>query len=328
MKILVTGAAGFIGSHLTERLLNQGHQVIALDDLSTGRVNYLKDVAAHPHLTFVKGSVLDQALLGKVLDGCEAVFHLAAVLGVKNTVDNPLKVIEGNIDSTRNVLELAYQKKIKVIFASTSEVYGKNTELPFQEHESNRVLGSTKTHRWCYATAKALDEHLCFAYEKMGLPITVIRYFNAYGPRQNGTQYGQVVPKFIEAALKGEPIPVYGTGDQARCFTHVNDIVDGTISCLDSKANGEIINLGKDEVTTINELATMIKRISNSTSLITHISYEEAYGKGFEDMEKRIPDITRAKELLNYSPSLNLETGLKQTIDWYRNNISEKNERP
>lgn len=317
MKILVTGGAGFIGSHLVEKLIELNHTVFTLDDLSTGKQTYLHEVMDHPNHTFVIGSVLDRRLLEGLINQVDLVFHLAAVLGVKNTVENPLKVIEGNIDGTRNVLELAYLRKIKVIFSSTSEVYGKNDQLPFNEN-SSRVLGPTTTHRWCYATAKALDEHLCFAYAQKGLPVSVVRYFNAYGPRAEASQYGGVIPKFITAALKGEPITVYGDGRQTRCFTYIDDMVKGTLACVDPRYNNEVFNIGKDHVMSINELAEKVKLYCNSTSPIVHIPYEIAYGPGYEDIPNRIPDLSKSNQLLGFNPSIDIDNGLTQTIAWYK----------
>ncbi|CAH0345469.1 NAD-dependent epimerase/dehydratase family protein [Bacillus sp. CECT 9360] len=324
MKILVTGGAGFIGSHLVERLLQEGHQVLVLDDLSTGSRDFSNQVISNKNYTFIPGSVNHRKLVEVSMDGCDAVFHLAAMLGVKNTVENPLKVIEGNIDGTRNVLEVAYQKGIKVIFTSTSEVYGKNTVLPFKE-DADRVLGATSTHRWCYATAKALDEHLCFAYKEKGLPVTVIRYFNTYGPRQTSSEYGGVVSRFIKAALNHQPIEVYGTGTQSRCFTFVGDAVSGTTATLSQKANGFIFNIGTDRTITIQELAEMIRRLAGSSSKIIRVPYEEAYGPGYEDMQARMPDLERAKFILGYEPKTGLEDGLRTTIEWYRQNIIGNN---
>ncbi|MED4207560.1 NAD-dependent epimerase/dehydratase family protein [Neobacillus mesonae] len=321
MKILVTGGAGFIGSHLCERLIAEGHEVIALDDLSTGKKAFLAPLAEHPNFTFVHGSGLDRSLLNEVMEGCEAVFHLAAVLGVKNTVENPLKVIEGNIDVTRNVLELAFPRKIKVIFSSTSEVYGKNELLPFHEN-SSRVLGPTTKNRWCYATAKALDEHMCFAYADKGLPVTVLRYFNTYGPRATSTQYGGVVPKFIAAALKDKPITVYGDGSQTRCFTFVDDNVTGTMLSLDRKVDHHVLNIGNDHSISINQLAVKIKEMTGSQSTIIHVPYEKAYGIGYEDTPNRMPDLTKTKKLLNYVPTIGIDEGLKRTIEWYRAGIT------
>ncbi|MFC4765828.1 NAD-dependent epimerase/dehydratase family protein [Effusibacillus consociatus] len=319
MKILVTGGAGFIGSHLVERLLQLGHQVWTLDDLSTGKPDFLNNVKHHPEHTFVHDSVLNRNVLQELIDRSDVIFHLAAILGVKNTVENPLKVIEGNIDGTRNVLELAYQKRVKVIFASTSEIYGKNENLPFKE-DSNRVLGAPSVHRWCYATAKAIDEHLCFAYAEKGLPITVVRYFNAYGPRQTSSQYGGVVPRFIRAALNNHPIEVYGDGTQSRCFTYIQDTVAGTLAAMDRQANGLAFNIGSDRPITIRSLASTIRELTGSSSPIVQVPYEKAYGPGYEDMPARIPDLTRSKMVLGYSPTVGLEDGLKKTIEWYRQN--------
>jgi UDP-glucose 4-epimerase len=324
MKILVTGGAGFIGSHLVKKLIDLNHVVITLDDLSTGKEDFLRQVMNHQNHTFVNGSVLDKELLKNLIDQCELIFHLAAVLGVKNTVENPLMVIEGNIDGTRNVLELAYLRKIKVIFSSTSEVYGKNDQLPFSEN-SSRVLGPTTTHRWCYATAKALDEHLCFAYAQKGLPVTVVRYFNAYGPRAQASQYGGVIPKFITAALKGDPLTVYGDGSQTRCFTYIDDMVSGTLSCIHQQYNNEVFNIGKDQVMSINELAEKIKSLCQSSSPILHIPYEIAYGPGYEDTPNRIPNMTKSNNRLGFYPSIDIDEGLRKTIAWYKEEmVNEK----
>jgi UDP-glucose 4-epimerase len=322
MKVLVTGGAGFIGSHLVERLIEKGHEVTCLDDLSTGKESFLNHVMNHPKLKFVNGSGLDRNLLNELMNNCETVFHLAAVLGVKNTVENPLKVIEGNIDVTRNILELAFPRKVKVIFSSTSEVYGKNEMLPFSE-ESNRVLGPTTKHRWCYATAKALDEHMCFAYAEKGLPVTVLRYFNSYGPRATSTQYGGVVPKFISAALKEEPITVYGDGRQTRCFTFIDDTVKGTLLSMDEKFNNQVFNIGSNQLISINELAEKVKEITQSSSPIVHIPYELAYGTGYEDTLNRTPDLTKVKKLLKFEPTVLLDDGLNRTIDWFKSEIKK-----
>lgn len=318
MNALVTGGAGFIGSHLVEELLVQGHKVYVIDDLSTGKYEYLKEIEDHPHFHFIRGTVNDCSLLKNIIKDCDIVFHLAAVLGVKTTIEDPLKVIEGNIDGTRNVLEIASQNKCKVVFASTSEIYGKNEEIPFKEDVSNRILGPTTKHRWCYATAKALDEHLCFAYAEKGLPVTVLRYFNSYGPRATATQYGGVIPIFISQAIKDEPITVYGSGEQTRCFTYIQDTIQGTINCMDQKTNNQIINIGSEQKISINQLAEKIKFISKSSSPIIHIPYNKAYGEGYEDMMKRQPDLTKARTLLNYHPATTLDRGLRETITWYQ----------
>jgi UDP-glucose 4-epimerase len=318
MKILVTGGSGFIGSHLVESLLQQGHEVVSVDDFSTGQRPFLAAALANPRHTFVEGDVTDRALVQQLLDTCDAVFHLAAVLGVKNTVENPLKVIEGNLDSTRHVLEIAYAKRKKVVFASTSEIYGKNTQLPFHEETSDRVLGAPSIHHWCYATAKALDEHLCFAYADKGLPVSIVRYFNAYGPRQSSSQYGGVIPRFIKAALAGQTLEVYGDGTQTRCFTYVRNTVAGTIATLDSKANGLAFNIGNDQPISIYDLALLIKRLTGSNSPIQFVPYEQVHGPNFEDTPARLPDLTRSRTLLGYEPTVSLTEGLAKTIEWYR----------
>lgn len=317
MNILVTGGAGFIGSHLVKRLLEAGHTVWTLDDLSTGRYDYLDDVINDRRHSFIHGSITDRRLVRQLISRSEAVFHLAAVLGVKNTVENPLKVIEGNIDGTRYILEEAFAKHKKVILASTSEIYGKNNELPFRE-DSNRVLGDPSIHRWCYATAKAIDEHLAFSYADKGLPVTIVRYFNTYGPRQTASQYGGVIPRFIRAALAGEPLTVYGDGNQSRCFTYIDDTVSGTVATLRRSADGLAFNIGSEEPIAIKALAHVIRRLVHSSSPVEHVPYEQVYGEDFEDMHARVPDISRAKTILNYEPTIDLLCGLKKTIDWHR----------
>jgi UDP-glucose 4-epimerase len=321
MKILVTGGAGFIGSHLVSRLLQLGHQVWTLDDLSNGHQEFLEHVITHERHTFVHDSVMHRKTVEQLVQKVDAIYHLAAVLGVKNTVENPLKVIENNIDGTRIVLESAYKKRAKVVLASTSEVYGKNEKLPFKE-DSDRVLGPPSTHRWCYSTAKAIDEHLGFAYADKGLPVTVVRYFNAYGPRQTSSQYGGVVPRFIKAALTDRPIEVYGDGTQTRCFTFISDTVAGTVAALNPKADGLAFNIGSDQPITIRDLALAIHRLTDSASTIATVPYEQAYGPGYEDMQARIADLTRSQNILQYRPSVALEEGLRKTIAWYRKSLT------
>lgn len=323
-KVLVTGGAGFIGSHLVELLLARGHEVWTIDDLSTGKLSALDNALNHPKHHFMEGSILDKRLLEEVLPQVDVIYHLAAVLGVKNCVENPLTVIKGNIDGTKNVLEVAAPLGKKVIFASTSEVYGKNKKLPFREHD-DRVYGSAHIHRWCYATAKALDEHLCLAYAKAGLPVTILRYFNAYGPRATSSAYGGVIPRFIAAALKGEPIEVHGTGQQTRCFTYISDTVEASYRAMDPKANGLIINVGNNKQVSIETLAYMIKGLTHSSSEIVYVPYEKAYGEGFEDMAKRQPDITRLKEVLDFKPRIHIKAGLYKTIQWFKAEASRLN---
>ncbi|GAX91968.1 NAD-dependent epimerase/dehydratase family protein [Effusibacillus lacus] len=321
MKILVTGGAGFIGSHLVNRLLQIGHKVLTLDDLSNGKLEYLDRALTHNNHTFVHDTAADRDTVRKLVENCDAVFHLAAVLGVKNTVENPLKLMEVNIDGTRNVLEAAHKVRAKVVLASTSEIYGKNEKLPFKE-DSDRVLGAPSIHRWCYSTAKAIDEHFAFAYAEKGLPVTVVRYFNAYGPGQTSSQYGGVVPRFIRAALNNEPIEVYGDGTQSRCFTYIQDTVSGTVAALGPRANGLAFNIGSDHPITIRDLAATIRQLTGSSSPIVYVPYDAAYGPGYEDMRARIPDLTRSKSVLGYKPTISLEEGLRRSIEWYRNNLT------
>jgi len=278
-------------------------------------------VLNHPGHHFIEGSVLDKRLLEDVVRKVDVIYHLAAVLGVKKCVEHPLAVINGNIDGTKNVLEVAASLGKKVVFASTSEVYGKNKKLPFRE-DGDRVYGSSSIHRWCYATSKALDEHLCLAYARAGLPVTILRYFNAYGPRATSTEYGGVIPRFIDAALKGDPIQVHGTGEQTRCFTYISDTVEATYRAMDEKANGLIINVGNNKQVSIHTLAHMIKALTGSKSEIVYVPYEQAYGTEFEDMEKRQPDINRLKEVLDFKPRIHIKAGLYKTINWYKSQMS------
>ncbi|MNW53049.1 Bifunctional polymyxin resistance protein ArnA [compost metagenome] len=322
LKILVTGGAGFIGSHLVERLLALGHTVWTLDDISTGQLHFLHEATENNRHSMIQGSVTDKFLLRGLIERVDVIFHLAAVLGVKNTVENPLKVIEGNLDGTRNILELAYKNKAKVVFSSTSEIYGRNQSLPFHE-DSDRVLGAPSIHRWCYATAKAIDEHLCFAYADKGLPVTIVRYFNAYGPRQTSSQYGGVIPRFIKAALQNDPIEVYHDGSQIRCFTYVSDTVEGTIGAISRSVNGRAFNIGSEHSVHILDLAQRIRHLTGSSSPIVFVPYEKAYGAGYEDMQVRIPDINRARSMLNYDPAVTLDEGLKLSIDWFRQQQQE-----
>lgn len=322
MNILVTGGAGFIGSHLVEKLLKMGHFVWSLDDMSTGRLQFLSEITENNRHSIIHGSVTDKYLLRGLIERCEVVFHLAAVLGVKNTVENPLKVIEGNIDGTRNILELAHQRHVKVVFSSTSEIYGRNTKLPFRE-DSERVLGAPSIHRWCYATAKAIDEHLCFAYAEKGLPVSIVRYFNAYGPRQTSSQYGGVVSRFIKAALLNQPLEIHSDGSQVRCFTFVGDSVDGTIAAMNEQANGQAFNIGSEHPITILGLAHKIRELSASSSPIVYVPYSKAYGAGYEDMPARVPDISKARRILHYEPVVSLDEGLKISIDWYKHQLKD-----
>ncbi|WP_067929686.1 NAD-dependent epimerase/dehydratase family protein [Alicyclobacillus shizuokensis] len=316
MKFLVTGGAGFVGSHLVDKLLQLGHEVTTLDDLSNGKYNYIQSAMKHPNHDFVCGTIMDADLIDQLVSNHDGVFHLAAVLGVKNCVESPRKTIENNVLGTRNILESCFHRNKRVVFASTSEVYGKNSKVPFRE-DSDRVLGATMIHRWSYATAKALDEHLCLAYTKEGLQSVILRYFNIYGPRSEGTPYAGVIPIFIRAALENRPLTVYGDGRQTRCFTYVDDCVACTIAAMESGTNGMVFNVGTTDEISIMDLAHRIKRMTGSASEIVLIPYKEAYGEGYEDMQRRLPDLSRTTEVLKYTNMTPLDEGLRKTIRWH-----------
>ncbi len=312
MRILVTGGAGLIGSHLVERLIELKHNVTVLDDLSIGKKEYLSKVSASPSLHFVEGSVLDQPTVNKLMKNQDTVIHLAASLGVQLILDRPLFAIETNLEGTRNVLEAASENKVRTFVTSTSEVYGKNTTVPFSE-DDDRTLGPTHITRWSYAASKTMDEFLAFAYaQERKLPIVVTRLFNVIGPRQS-TQWGFVVARFMERAIANQPIVIYGDGTQQRCFADVTDVVEAYVQLLDCPAaTGQVINLGSNQEISINELAKLVVKLTGSTSSITHQSYKEAYGTGFEDMMRRVPNLSKVKQLTGWEPTTSLETSLKR----------------
>jgi len=324
MRCLVTGGAGFIGSHLSERLLHLGHQVIAIDDLSTGSIENISSFRQDPSFEFHGDSIFNRRLMAELVDFADIVFHLAAAVGVKRIVEFPVQTIETNVAGTEILLQLSAKKRRRVIAASTSEVYGKSTKLPFSEND-DLVLGSTYNSRWAYACSKAIDEFLALAYfREHKLPVTIVRLFNTVGPRQTG-QYGMVVPTFVRQALRNEPLTVFGTGEQSRCFGHVSDVVDGFLAIAqDDSTGGEIFNLGNTEEITINELADRIIAATQSSSVIRHIPYSEAYAPGFEDMSRRIPDIAKAKDWLKYNPKRSLDEILRDVIDFVRSQLVEK----
>lgn len=300
---LVTGGAGFIGSHLTERLLADGHRVTVIDDLSTGRFANLAEVAEHPNLRIIIGSVLDFTLLEPLVRDCDAVFHLASAVGVQLIMDRPVETVETIFLGTDNVYKAAARYRRKVLLASTSEVYGKSAQVPFCE-DGDRLEGPTSMHRWAYACAKALDEFLALAhYQTSSLPTVVVRLFNTVGPRQS-SQYGMVVPRLVERALRAEPLLVYGDGMQSRCFTHVADVVEALLLVMaEPECEGKVINVGSDEEVTILELARRILSVTGSASRVQLITYEEAYpGGGFEDMRRRVPSLERIRRLTGWTP--------------------------
>jgi UDP-glucose 4-epimerase len=308
MRILVTGGAGFIGSHLCERLLSEGHSVIALDDFSTGVRTNLVNLLDHSEFKVVEGSILDLELLQEVISNVDYIFHLAAAVGVFNIVKNPLASLLTNIRGTENVLETAHKASIPVFLTSSSEVYGKNISDSLKESD-DRILGSPVTLRWSYSEAKAIDESLAYAYFiERQLEIRIVRFFNTVGPRQLGA-YGMVVPRFVQAALKNEPIAIYGDGTQTRCFAHVYDVVDAVMAiAFAGIAIGKVINIGNDTEISINDLAKKVTRETGSKSEIVYVQYSEAYGEGFEDMERRVPNIDLIKELVGWEPKRDLTT--------------------
>ena len=309
MKYLVTGGAGFIGSHLTEQLISRGDQVVILDNLSTGLSDNLS--AIKNKVEFEQGNILDKVLVEKLVSNSDYVVHLAAALGVLNIVNKPLGSLKSNLQGTEIVLEAANKYKKPVLIASTSEVYGKNDKVPLNE-EDDRVIGHPLKSRWSYSEAKAIDESLAYFYFlEEGLQSRIVRFFNTVGPRQLGN-YGMVVPRFVNSALKGEALSVYGSGEQIRCFCHINDAVKGLLLVMDSdNAIGEVFNVGNNQQISIMELAKKVIEITGSKSTIEKIAYEKAYPAGFEDMQRRVPDISKIKQVLGWSPQLNLDQIIK-----------------
>jgi len=311
LRSLITGGAGFIGSHLCEELLTKGDEVFVLDNLSTGVLDNVKHLKNRKGFHLIIDSVLNSSVLEELINNTDRIFHLAAAVGVKLIMEKPVDTIETNVLGTEKVLNLANKYKKKVLIASTSEVYGKHKEHTLSEM-NNMVLGPTKKRRWAYACTKALDEFLSFAYyEEKKLPIVIVRFFNIIGPRQTG-QYGMVVPNFIKSALLGNPITVFGDGRQSRSFTYVNDAVGAVISLMEKPgAEGDVFNIGDGREITILELAKKIKSLVNSSSEIVFVPYDKVYGKGFEDMERRAPDISKIRKFIGYEPSINLEQAIK-----------------
>ena len=309
MKYLITGGAGFIGSHLAERLIARGDQVVVLDNLSTGVVSNLHGIKKK--IQFVQGSVLEKAAIDRLVSDCDFVVHLAAALGVFNIVNKPLESLKTNLQGSEVVLEACDKYGKPILVASTSEIYGKNDKVPLNEVD-DRIIGHPLKSRWSYSEAKAVDESLAyFYYLENKLPIRIVRFFNTVGPRQVG-HYGMVVPRFVSAAFKSEPLSVYGSGDQIRCFCHVDDAVQATLLVMDSnKAIGEVFNVGNNQQISIMELAKKVIEITGSTSSIEKIAYEKAYPEGFEDMQRRVPDISKIKRVLGWTPEINLDQIIK-----------------
>jgi UDP-glucose 4-epimerase len=316
MRYLITGGAGFVGSHLSEELLARGHQVHVIDDLSTGSIANIAHLKQRKGFNYTIETISSVATAAELVDSCDAIFHLAAAVGVKLIVESPVRTIETNIRGTEIILNLASKKKKKVLLTSTSEVYGKSQSFPFRE-DGDLVMGPTDKGRWSYACSKAIDEFLALAYWKeKKLPTVVVRLFNTVGPRQTG-QYGMVIPTFVKQALHGHNITVYGDGKQSRCFCHVSDVVRGLADLIESpKAVGEVFNIGSTEEVTILELAQRVRKLAGTNVDIVYVPYEQAYEAGFEDMVRRIPDTTKVRETVGWKPTLELDRILKDVFDF------------
>jgi len=318
VRALITGGAGFIGSHLSEALLARGDHVLVLDNLSTGSIDNIAHLKGRPGFEYFIDSVDNEPLLAELIDRSDVVFHFAAAVGVKLIVEQPVHTIETNVHGTEVVLKHANKKKKLVVIASTSEVYGKSNDVPFRE-DSDLVMGPTPKHRWAYACSKAIDEFLALAYWKeRKLPVIIVRFFNTVGPRQTG-QYGMVIPVFVRQALAGEPITVFGDGTQSRSFTHVTDVIGALMKLIgEPKAVGQVINIGNTEEITIAKLAERVRDLAGSASPIKFVPYDQAYESGFEDMPRRVPDLNRVRALVGYEPRYTLDDILMHVIDYFR----------
>lgn len=317
MRVLITGGAGFIGSHLSDAYIERGDEVHVIDDLSTGSIQNIAHLKRHPRFSYTIDSVQNQPVLAELIDASDVVYHLAAAVGVKLIVESPVRTIETNVRGTEVVLAMANKKKKKVLVASTSEVYGLSTDVPFRE-DGSLVMGATTKGRWSYACSKAIDEFLALAYwHEKKLPTVVVRLFNTVGPRQTG-QYGMVIPTLVKQALAGRPMTVYGTGEQTRCFGYVGDVIKVLMGLMDHDgAVGQVFNIGSTEEVSINQVAERIRKLTGSQSEIVHIPYSEAYEEGFEDMPRRVPDVSKIDALLGFKPQTGLDSILEQVINYH-----------
>jgi UDP-glucose 4-epimerase len=314
-RFLITGGAGFIGSHLAERLLAAGHSVIVLDDLSTGREQNIAAIRSHAAFQFVRGSVGEPSTVNLLMSQCDAVYHLAATVGVQLVADEPVRTIHTTIHGTEVVLEAAHRFGRPVLLTSSSEVYGKGARVPFGE-DDDVVMGATRFSRWCYAYSKGIDEFLGLAYHKQfALPVTIVRLFNTVGPRQVG-QYGMVLPRFVQAALGNQPLRVYGDGNQTRCFAHVSDVVGALVKLMETaSSSGEVFNLGSDEEISMNDLARRVIALAGSSSAIEHVPYEQAYGRSFDDLPRRVPKLDRIRAAIGFVPRFSLDQIIRSVIE-------------
>jgi UDP-glucose 4-epimerase len=318
MRTLITGGAGFIGSHLAEKLLERGDEVFAIDNLWTGKLSNLAKVQNNKNFHLVVDTILNESVMNELVFKADHIYHLAAAVGVRTIMDHPVETLDINVKGTEVVLRLANRFKKKVFITSTSEIYGNHMEHTLSE-DDNRIMGSVKKRRWAYACSKTLDEFLALAYfDEKKLPVVVGRLFNTVGPRQTG-QYGMVLPNFVQSALLGKPITVYGDGDQTRSFTHVRDVVEAITGLMsEPRAEGDVFNVGNDKEVTINELAEKVKKMTGSPSPIEHVTYEKAYGPGFEDMRRRCPNITKVRKLIGFEPKYDLEAMIHSVIDYFK----------
>ncbi len=326
MRVLITGGAGFIGSHLADAYLQRGDDVLVIDDLSTGTIENIRHLKEHPRFQYTIDSVHNQPVTAELVDQSDVIFHLAAAVGVKLIVESPVRTIETNVRGTEVVLALANKKQKKVLIASTSEVYGLSTDVPFRE-DGNLVMGATTKGRWSYACSKAIDEFLALAYwREKKLPTIIVRLFNTVGPRQTG-RYGMVIPTFVRQALAGRPITVYGNGKQTRCFGYVGDVTGALVKLMDHPESvGQVFNIGSNEEISILQLAEKVKELTESKSEIVFVPYDEAYEEGFEDMPRRVPDISKIKQLVGFNPDMPLDGILQSVIDFHSGRPSSRDD--
>ncbi|MGH8673563.1 MAG: GDP-mannose 4,6-dehydratase [Burkholderiales bacterium] len=321
MKILITGGAGFLGSHLADGFLARGDEVLVVDTGAIAKVRHLLD---NPRFQYVHDSVFNVELLDSVVAKTDLIYHLAAVVGVEHYVADPYETLNVNVNGTHNVLKAAYKHGKRVVFSSTSEVYGRNPKVPWSE-DDDRVLGSTRIDRWCYSTSKAVGEHFCFAYHKLGLPVTVVRYFNVYGPRLDKVDVGRLFTIFMGQLLRGADLTVVGDGKQTRCFTYVTDAIEATMAAgVKAEANGQAINIGTNVETAVIDFAKlMLELYGPGKSQIKFVTQEEIYGKSYEDIPRRVPDVTKMKTLLGVEAKVELRDGVARTMDWFRNQMQQ-----